>query len=600
MHLATGRRRFGRELQEMVAFAEHSVSCVNETLSQNNNGTGRLVQRAFAAVALALAAVHALAARHEVAYDGISYLDLADAWLSGDLHRVVNGYWSPLYPLLLVPAALVGRHWPYWEATAAHIVNLAIYAAAVAAFAFLVRQARASLETDPDQQVLPSALWMTLAWSLFLWTSLEWTQVRRLVPDLLVSAVVYGSVGLVLRIRDRGAGLGDAAALGLLLGLGYLAKAVMLGVGAALAVAAVLSSGKRSVCTGLACGVVFASLSVPWIAALSCSKGRFTIGDTGKLNYAWYVNGVTLHVHWQGEPSGYGKPTHPTRHILRRPDVYEFAQPVAGTYPPWFDPSYWYEGVAPRLNLGKQLRRSAHNCVSLLLVAVPALFVGAYALATRRCLWRLDVRQVRRDWVMWAPGLLAILVYVGILVLRRYVAPFAMLLWLVLLSGLRQARAHEAGRWSRGAVLTAVVPVLLHVGGLSAFWGVSAAVRAARGSVHPQWEVAQALQALGVQQGDPVASLGCAGKAYWARVAGVRVVAEAYDTRVRSEEDTFRAAGRPEELIDEDGALKERVLGAFRKVGVRAVVTRGLPPHAVRRGWHRLGRTDYCAYLLDR
>jgi len=564
----------------------------------------------FAAAALILGAVHALAARHEVAADGISYLDLADAWLGGDLARVVNGYWSPLYPLLLVPAALVRRASPYWEASAAHLVNLVIYCGAVAAFAFLVRQLQESLSARDARSAgaglshrhtllrLAPAHWLVLAWSLFLWTSIEWTPPRRVVPDLLVSALVYAAAGLALRIRSRGGRVGDAAALGLVLGAAYLTKAVMLWVGVVFAAAAALSSKGKAVRTAAVCGVVFAGVSLPWIAALSSAKGHITFGDTGRLNYAWYVNGVTLHVHWQGEPAGYGRPVHPTRRILRNPDVYEFARPVPGTYPPWFDPSYWYEGVKPRFSFAQQLRRSASNCATLLLVAVPAVFVGVFALATRRCCWRLNLREAAEEWALWVPGAAAILAYTAILVLRRYIAPFAVLMWLTALSGLRVAPDLGAERWSRRAVLAVVLPILVFVGGSSGYYAVSAVVKAVRGPAHPHWEAAQALRALGVRPGDAVACFGCAGKAYWARVAGVRVVAEAYDARLGEEEDTFAAAGRQDEVIEANGAVRKRVLDAFRGTGARAIVTREVPEHAARHGWHRLGRTGYYAYLL--
>lgn len=33
--------------------------------------------------------------------DGVSYLDLASQYARGDLGALANGYWSPLYPMLL-------------------------------------------------------------------------------------------------------------------------------------------------------------------------------------------------------------------------------------------------------------------------------------------------------------------------------------------------------------------------------------------------------------------------------------------------------------------------------------------------------------------
>ena len=35
--------------------------------------------------------------------------------------------------------------------------------------------------------------------------------------------------------------------------------------------------------------------------------------------------------------------------------MYEFGTPIAGTYPVWYDPSYWYEGLTPHFDLTAQM-----------------------------------------------------------------------------------------------------------------------------------------------------------------------------------------------------------------------------------------------------
>ena len=40
--------------------------------------------------------------------------------------------------------------------------------------------------------------------------------------------------------------------------------------------------------------VTFLLIASPLVIALSISKGRPTLGDSGKLVYAWYVNGTSL------------------------------------------------------------------------------------------------------------------------------------------------------------------------------------------------------------------------------------------------------------------------------------------------------------------
>src|SRR5205085_3133246 len=53
------------------------------------------------AVLLALAAFQAYAHRYVIGPDGVSYLDLSDAVVTGHWSRLLNLYWSPLYPVLI-------------------------------------------------------------------------------------------------------------------------------------------------------------------------------------------------------------------------------------------------------------------------------------------------------------------------------------------------------------------------------------------------------------------------------------------------------------------------------------------------------------------
>ena len=58
-------------------------------------------------VILSIAVFQAYAQRYAVSPDGISYLDLSDAVVTRDWSRLVNLYWSPLYPALIGVARAV-------------------------------------------------------------------------------------------------------------------------------------------------------------------------------------------------------------------------------------------------------------------------------------------------------------------------------------------------------------------------------------------------------------------------------------------------------------------------------------------------------------
>ena len=97
-------------------------------------------------------------------------------------------------------------------------------------------------------------------------------------------------------------------------------------------------------------------MASPWILTLSNAKGRFTFGDTGRLNYAFYVNDLVNRPYWHGEDAGLGTPTHSHRRLNAIPPVEDVFGPGPGSYPLWYDPSYWYDGVRPHFEWRGQLR----------------------------------------------------------------------------------------------------------------------------------------------------------------------------------------------------------------------------------------------------
>ena len=57
--------------------------------------------------------------------------------------------------------------------------------------------------------------------------------------------------------------------------------------------------GRRHTAIVLAC---FSIVAAPLVLGLSYEKHRFTFGDSGKLNYAWFVAGVPDYSGWNGQP----------------------------------------------------------------------------------------------------------------------------------------------------------------------------------------------------------------------------------------------------------------------------------------------------------
>jgi hypothetical protein len=560
--------------------------------------------------------------------DSLAYLDQADAWLRADWATAVNALWSPLYPWLLGVVLRVFQPAPYQEFTAARLLNFVIYAGTLASFAYCLRalfrirgahiifaqhdaqttarrhDARATPNSN-DTRVygwLSPPIMVLVGYALFIWTSLQMNRVSRISPDVLVAALVYLAAGLLLRIyaqRFGPASWRTFALLGLTLGVGYLAKTIMFPLAFVLLACAFCAGGRTRatfwrVLLALA---VFLSVAGPFVLALSHMKNRLTIGDSARLNYAWYVNGVQHYTHWQGGPPENGTPAHPTRRIFAAPDAYEFAAPVGGTYPPWYDPTYWYEGVRARFDLQQQLRAIARNLIFLARFsrARPFLVVLALTLALLHFLGGRGARLVRdiaAYWVLLVPALVGCGLYLLVNVEARYLAPFVTLGALALFAAVSSppaATKQRAQLWLIRALLLACALTLVPTIARDAL----ATWRDARhGSkdVDVQWQVADELGRRGVAPGTPVAVIGEVMYEAWPRLARVRVVADL----------PAQPAGNVASFWTTDEARRQQIIAAFARTGAQLIVAHDVPREATSHDWQRLGQTDYYVLFLPR
>ena len=108
------------------------------------------IRRLFWTIGPALGLLQALALRNNIDHDAVAYLDMADRFLHGAHGALLNAYWSPLYPFLLAHAIVFAS--PYWQATALHLVNFAIYLLVLLSFDFFLKQTlpRTSENALPD------------------------------------------------------------------------------------------------------------------------------------------------------------------------------------------------------------------------------------------------------------------------------------------------------------------------------------------------------------------------------------------------------------------------------------------------------------------
>lgn len=568
---------------------------VTRATAQNPPPATPAIREARAASWLAVTAIGLLqvwAHRNDLSPDGISYIELARASLAQGLPALTNAYWSPLYPFLIRTTFRLVNPSIAHEFTSVHLLNFFIYLASFACFSMFRRELHfahdAPKQHERFSQISPCML-AILANVFFLWAGQFWLSPSLVNPDLCVAALVYLASAILFRVWRTGGTWGLWLSLGVVLGLGYLAKAAMFLVAFVFLFSAFFLARRanpggakprsfRAIGKTLLAGAIFLVIAAPWINAISRAKHRWSFGDSGKIAYAEYIDSATLSTHWQGMPPGTGIPLHPTRKILSDPPMYEFAQPIPGSYPPWYDPSYWYDGIHPHFAIRGQLWvlfRSL-NLYFKMFSKTGALYVVVFALlwGLKRCgRWQPVSPGM---WLVMLPSFAALAMYALVLVEYRYVSPFVLMLLIWTFSRIEIAGDADPKYLRRASLVVVLAPIV------AIAWPVIHDARdTIRNRPYEDWQVAMGLRDFGVLPGAALGYIGSGGDAYWAHLAGDRIIAE--------------IPGRDQSRFTSADAEKRlAILQTFVAAGAQAVVTKNASVVTSMPGdWRRIRDTQY-------
>jgi len=393
-----------------------------------------------------------------------------------------------------------------------------------------------------------------------------------------------------------------AFGLGVLLGALYLAKAaqflldgVVVGT---MFLFYVYTHGRRAtaLCAALAAGL--ALVAVPWIAVLSLHYGRVTFSDSPKIATLWRIAGKEGLVHPQSVPFGVGRLVHPTRKIFTAPDVFEFATPIAATYPPGRDPAYWLDGLSVQLPLRMSLYVfywNMYGYTKLFLESYPVLTVGLVLLALLAGSCRPGQPALRSGLIGAAPLLLwsvaAFLMYAAVVVEYRYLSGALIILCVTVIAvGLRtitdSPRRQLVAHVSVAVVgLGLVVPELVNIYGQARRIVEECTGRSV--PFHRDLAIARAVESAGVPVRSRIATIGYSATHYFARLGRLHIAAEVIDPEVTK---FWRMAPVERELLYSN----------LRSYDVTAVVTATAPENSVNAGWIPLAGTPYWLLLLKK
>ena len=520
--------------------------------------------------------------------DGVSYSDIAKAYLRGDWHNALNSYWSPLYSWLLAIGYLVFRPSIRWEILVAHVINFLGFAAALFAWNWLFREWE-HWQGPPRHRVLIEVA----RFSVITWAGLHLVGLGFTSADMEVLALTIAAAALLVRLRRGVATTRDFIFLGAALGVGFLAKAAFQALIPILIVeAAILLHTIRDRRLYLAAAIAIL-IPLPFITALSLAKGHLVVSDAGKVNYSSHVTGMSLegykeNAYWPGAEA-----RHPVSRLLDFPRVIGFESHLVGTTPVHYDPPWWWEGYPVAVNWPRQLmviRSNIGYCITRFMLC-PALVFVVVCLLCGAGLQMLGA--FRQAWFVWFPALFMLGVYCLVYTLNRYTSgPFCLFAFCLIASGWRVRLS------PRVAAASAVFILLACFSRKDDFVQTPLAFfKDIIGQGDPNEvndiTLAEHLKQAGLAAGDRVALIGNSIVVPWLGLLEGTTVATVPETIGYND----RVLGRLQVVTHEksdaywrsDAVAKQRVFAAFRRVGAKWIIACNVPKWADTAGWKVAG-----------
>jgi hypothetical protein len=264
--------------------------------------------------------------------------------------------------------------------------------------------------------------------------------------------------------------------------------------------------------------VAFVVVAASLIAVQTSVQGHLSFGETGRLNYRWYVSHV-------GEPRG-GAHDEPIAVTARRteanpgqvalmsvPGAVLYAGAARGSFPHGFDPSRSEPRDGARVDLASQRRVLGQNLYWYWVVAgtLTLLALLPIVLAT---LDRVGPRTA--IWPALVPALALLALYLLTHVEGRLCGPAIVTVLVTLLYAVVPAHRRAVRIGQIAAVIALALVALLRT--------LSSLSLAHRGDpADGQGRVARAAGAQGLRAGETIGVVGSPYGLYWAHLAGVRL-----------------------------------------------------------------------------
>lgn len=534
----------------------------------------------FFLLAFIIGFIHAWILRFTVDFDGMANLEIADELFNGNWKAIFYSYWSPLYPIIIGFFLNLFKPIAYWESTTVHFVNFFIYLIAFFCFDFFLKQLTQS--NRKKEEVLPEWAILALGYSLFIWSSMNLITLSRIMSDMSSAAVLYLVFGLLLKIKSGKTSWMTFIFFGIVLGLFYMSKISMIPLILIFLFCSFFAmfNFKSALPRVITSFLIFVLIISPFVFLLSKSKGYFTVGDAGKLNYAEEVmEEITICPTSKSRIAQFKNLVHPVRKTLDRPAVFEYSTPFKVTYPPYYDPSYWWQGLKLNFNLQGQLRsllRSAKvycdlfTQMQIILLAFFILFFISYRS------WSSLVDK----WILILPPLIAMFMCSLIHVEFRYIGAYVAIFLLGLFSALKLPDSKEIKK-----LVSCVIGIIVFFMIITSVFSLDLLDNFKNKAAYNEWIVSEELKKVGIGKADKVAVIPGECDIWWARLAKVHIIAEVS----LEDKDLF---------WDSSDVVRSKVLQAFKNAGAKIVIAEEPPSDAVNEGWKKIKDTVFYFYVL--
>ncbi|MBE9076454.1 hypothetical protein IQ241_03945 [Romeria aff. gracilis LEGE 07310] len=552
------------------------------------------IQFGFAVVAVGLGGLQAWNSRFDLfSGDTIAYLDIGKAYLSGDWQTAVNGYFSPLYGLIIASVLAIMQPSDYWIFLAVKAANVLIFCFCLLNFSLflhqLIRFHRDQRRRHPEQLLIPNWIWLTLGYTLFLWSTLVLIGVATDTPDMLVASWVYLAMALILKIQVRPS-WGAFIGLGAVMGFGYLSKAILFPMALIFWGMGLFAAwpSRQIIPKAITALLVFGLIATPLVTAISLKQGELSFGEAGSLNYAWNISGIPS-AYWLGG-DGTGTPQNPLTLLSESPAVYEFSDPFPNTFGRGYDPSYWYAGLIAQPNLSRQIATVWEHIIEYYRIFAGFLLFVYLLLLVASGRIKASLMALAANWLLLLPAAAGLGSLMLIHVRSRMIASFVILLALGLFNSLTFPNTAVQKRLLSGFAVGSILLLLTQLS-----WPAP--------GTPTHWKIAQGMQVLGLESGDKIAILGAyrAGDHYfWAYLANLRIAAE---------------IPSPVEFWTAEPERRSQIYRDLQAAGIKALVQR--PPNLVpdftplggwqaigeafmqQQGWQEIGKTHCYVYPLE-